>query len=71
MLRNVTILYRGIVLTTVPVELDSGTEGDFIAEAMKDALQQGTFHGRKPQEIAFSVSAPLDDKLEYLGRPPD
>ena len=60
MLRNVTILYRGSVLAIIPVELERGGESDFVFEAMRDALRQGTFHGRKPQEIQFTVSAPLD-----------
>jgi hypothetical protein len=62
MIRNVIILHRGDVVATIPVVLAKGNESEFVAEAIKQGLRLGTFHGRDMKELDFEVSAPLAKK---------
>ena len=58
MLRNVIVVHRGVVVATIPVNLDKDDESEFVAEAIKHGLRLGTFRGRDMKELDFKVSAP-------------
>jgi len=55
--RRVNILYEGVLLTSVPVDLPGPVvvDSDFIAEALREALRRGIFHGLHLHAVTFSV----------------
>jgi hypothetical protein len=59
MRRNVFILQSGQVVATIPVELDDERESEFVAEAIKYAIRDGTLLGQDLKRLDFQVSNPL------------
>ena len=62
MRRNVFILDRGEMVTTIQVKLDKDAERYFISEALRLAFVQDSFRGRTLSDVEFTVSAPLDEE---------
>jgi len=61
MRRNVVISHQGQSVATIPVELDDPRESEFVAEAIKLGMRDGTFRGRDMKQLSFTVTAPLDE----------